>query len=442
MNIRCYHYCMKDEISLKAKWWLPSTKGDHMVFGEFHYEPNGKLLVITEESLYGTTNLHESVHNITEPIIYGFGKDKECITLFDVKVWEAGRTGWITMELYPEYVFISEHTHFAVIGMEVTNFNFCMNGFGAFFRGYKNRLIPDHKTEERISFHYTQPAPIEIIDDEDKNIYFYFHHRYSGMNEIATGAFEFKERVYLNVSWKQPETFDNFIQQLKFYSDFFRFFSQEILSLDHVNVFLKAEDIEKTGFKFIFKQPTQKYVGVMPSVFHTLLNYNEAAEDLPMLLGNWIKQRDYIVGGLALYMQTKYVSFPSPAQLFLNIVFAIETFHKTFFGNGRKLYLSQRLDELILQNQSMMDRYTFDVRWFTEKVNKQRNYLAHDHSAEDRSFILPEEYTGVNLLLQMIFESSFLRMIGVNEELLEKIMKRNERLETSENWGGAWLRKK
>lgn len=424
---------MKDKISLKAKWWLPSNKGDHMVFGEFHYEPNGKLVVITEESLYGTTNLHESVQNINEPIIYGFGKDRECITLIDVKVWEVGRNGWITMELYPEYVFISEHTHFAVIGMEVTNFNFCLNGFGSFFRGYNNRLIPDHKTEGRITFDYNQPKPIEIIDDDDKNIYFYFQHKYSGMNTIATGAFEFKERIYLNISWKQPGNFDDFIRQLKFYSDFFRFFSQEILSLDQVNVYLKSEEVEKTGFKFIYKQPTQNKIGLTPSAFHTLLSYNEISADLPTLLSNWIAQRDYIIGGLALYMQIKYESFLSSTQRFLMIVFAIETFHKTFFGNKRKLFLSDRLDELIQQNQLILNRYLFNLEEFSERINKQRNYLAHDHSAEDHSFILPEEYTDINLRLQMIFELSFLRIIGLREEQLEKMMKRNDRFETVAN---------
>lgn len=433
---------MKEKILLKAKWWLPVTMGENQVFGEFHYEPNGKFVVITEESLYGTTDLHKSAQDIPEPIIYGYGKNGECITLFDVKVWEVGRTGWITMELYPEYVFISEHKHFAVVDMEITDFNFCMNGFGSFFRGYQNRLIPNHKEDDKITFHYTQPTPIEIIDNEVMNVYFYFHHQYSGMNEIATGAFEFKERIYLNISWKQLGTFEEFIKQLKLFSDFFRFFSYEILSLDQVNVFLKAEDEEKTGFQFIYRQHTQNKVGVTPSVFHPLLSYNEVATDLPKLLNNWIIQRDYMVGGLALYLQTKYITFPSPAQLFLNKVFAIETFHKTFLGNGRKLYLSQRLDELIQQNQSILDLYSFEESGFTEKVNKQRNYLAHDHSAEDRSLIQFEDYKNINLFLQMIFESSFLRVLGVNEELLKKMVKRNRDFETLSNWCGGWLQQK
>ncbi len=129
---------MRENFVLKAKWWLPENRGKQTVFGELQYEPNGKLIAILEESLLGTTDIHKSEHNITMPLIYSMGKDRQCIGLLNVKIWEVGRTRWVTMELYPEYVLISERNYFATENMEIMNFNFCLNGFGKFFRGYQH----------------------------------------------------------------------------------------------------------------------------------------------------------------------------------------------------------------------------------------------------------------------------------------------------------------
>jgi len=430
---------MREKFVMKVKWWLPENSGKQEVYGELHYEPNGKFIAILEDSLFGTKNIHESDHNISLPLVYGMDKDMQCISLVNVIASEFGRTGWITMELYPEYVLIGKGRHFAVENMGVMNFNFCLNGFGSFFRGYKNRLVPDHSADEKLSFHYSQPKAIEIIDDEEKNIYFYFSHQYSGLNEIATGSFTFKERIYLNISWRTPKHLNEFVKQLKFYSDFFRFFSQEILSLDHVNLFVQGEEDDKPGFRFIYKQHSD-FVGKTPSSFHALLSYKEIQDDLSAIMKNWIEQRDFVMGGLSLYMQTMYARFHTPAQLFLNLVFAIETFHKTFFSN--KTYLSDRLLELISQNETILQHYDLDKQEFAEKVNKQRNYLAHNHSLEDHSLISVDEYKPINTFLKMIFELSFLRQIGVSETLLEKMIKRNDHYETVANLGGTWLQKK
>ncbi|SKA10894.1 HEPN domain-containing protein [Sediminibacterium ginsengisoli] len=416
---------MHEKFTFKAKWWLPENDGKQEILGELQYEPNGNLIAILEGSLFGTTDIHKSDHNISLPVVHGISKEGHCISLFDVKAWEVGRTGWVTMELYPEFVLMSEHNYLAVPNMEIMNFNFCLNGFGAFFRGHENRLVPNHSEGGVISFDYKQPSAIEIIDDEECNIYFYFQYQYNGLSEVATDTFNFKERIYFNVHWNKQGRLDEFVQQLKFYGDFFRFFSQEILSFDHVNVFAKAIGDKKAGFRFIYKQPSQ-YVGVRPSTFHSLLTYNEVKLELSTIMRNWIKHKNYIAGGLSLYIQTKYVRFPTPAQLFLNLAFAIETFHKTFFGNNRKLYLSDRIDELIVENETILASYSLNKIEFAEKVNKQRNYLAHDHSAEDRSHITHEEYEAINTFLEIIFELSFLRLLGVSESLLQKMVKRND----------------
>lgn len=427
---------MHENFSIKAKWWLPGKMNERPVFGTLHYETSGKLMVTMDESLYGTTDLHEAAQDIPIPLVYGLGEDHKPITLYDVKGWEVGSTDWVRMELYPEYVFISEDKHFAVEEMEVTNFNFCLNGFGSFFRFYSNRLVSEHPADNQTRFTYKQPDPIEIIEDENLNIYFYFHHRYSGMSDTANGAFTFMERIFLNVSPKDPIGFKEFTRQLKFYSDFFRLFSQEILSFDTVNIFLKAPEEEKAKFRLIFRQASEK-VGISPSVFHPLAMYNDIENSIGKLMRKWIDLREYVTGGLALFMQTKYMRSQSPAQLFLNYVFAMETLHKTFLGNQRPIHLSQRLRELIDQNQDLLSYYQLDEPRFIEKVFKQRNYLAHDHSVENHSHITPDEYNSVNILLQMIFELTLLRLLGIEEELLKKLARRNDRYEQLANWRGS-----
>ncbi|MFW2475334.1 MAG: hypothetical protein ACN4EP_00370 [Sediminibacterium sp.] len=149
---------MRELFVIKAKWWLPENRGKQEEYGELHYEPNGKLLTILEDSLFGAKNIHESDHNVSLPLVYGI--DIKCISLINVIASEFGLTGWVTMELTPEYLLIGRGRHFAVENMGVMNFNFCLNGFGSFFRGYENRLVPDHSADDKLSFHYLQPKAI------------------------------------------------------------------------------------------------------------------------------------------------------------------------------------------------------------------------------------------------------------------------------------------
>ncbi|MES2373428.1 MAG: HEPN domain-containing protein [Bacteroidota bacterium] len=419
---------MRENFTIKARWWLPGKREEKTVFGTLLFETTGKLIVTMDESLFGTTNIHESNHNIPIPLVYGLTDENKCITLYEVKGWEVGRTGWVSMELYPDYVFISEDRHWAVEDMEITNFNFCMNGFGNFFRTYSNRLISDHPTDTEVQFTYQQPDPVEIINNEILNLYFYFQYQYSGMNDIANGAFTFKERIYLNISPPGMISFKEFTKQLKFYGDFFRLFSQEILSFDRIYVFLKAPEDNKAKFRFIYRQPTDQ-VGRTPSVFHPLVAFDEIKNDIGQIMIKWINMREYATGGLSLFMQTKYVSFPSQTQLFLNFVFALETLHKTFFANQRSMHLSKRLEELIVQNKDILSEYQIDEPGFVDKVFRQRNYLAHDHSNEDHSHISADEYKRINPLLQMIFELSLLRLLGIEEPLLKKMCNRNDNFE-------------
>ncbi|UAY53217.1 HEPN domain-containing protein [Ferruginibacter albus] len=86
---------------------------------------------------------------------------------------------------------------------------------------------------------------------------------------------------------------------------------------------------------------------------------------------------------------------------------------------------ASRLRDLIQKGGILFDTYINDKDDFVRKVTKHRNYLAHNHKNSEEAAITSEEYPYFIAVLKMIFECSYLKILGFTDDQIQKMIKRN-----------------
>lgn len=445
---------------LRGRWWVPNEKEEETkeVYGELIYKKLEGITLILEGSFFNTESIFKALHNITLPVVHGLVKEGEFVTLLNLWGNEAGRETWIYTHFNVDYALVNKKGYFALSEMGISTINFCTNSFSSFFDGYAKFIQTTHSKPTELQFTYIEKPPVEIIENKELNAYFFFYYGYKGLSE---DEFTFNEKIFFNVEFKSQISFTNAVEKIRYYRDFFTFFSFPVVSFEIVNVFTKDEEERLIEFKLLFKEQA-KEIGRRIPPYEMLLSYEEATHNFNQMFERWIGNEEQNKSVLALYMQLAYLKFPSEIQSFLNIVFAIETLHNTYFdykvlsieklkefksqkksalencfseefhqkiieclGHFSNPSFSNRLNDMIVKSKSLVKEYIYDIDDFIKKVNKQRNFLAHNHGEIEKSVIGKDQYPYFIGVLKMIFECSFLRILGFEEEQISKMIKRN-----------------
>lgn len=444
---------------IKGKWWIPDDKGKEKekYFGELSYNKPDKIELILEGSFFNTNSIYKARHNFTIPAIHGLSRDGKFITLINTKGNELGRNEWIYTELSADYFLINQSGHFGISDMGVSTVNFSTNFFHSFFNHLNNFARHDF-VNSKMSFAFDEDKSIEVIDNEQLNVYFFFSRGFKGLGDEEITI---NQKVYLNIEFKEHILLSNVNEKVNYYKDFFAFLCSPVICFESINVF--APDIKKDNVNFnLVPRQTVKQIGANVRPFDVLLNYEEISHNLEELLLSWVNNEEQNKSLLALYMQLNYLYFPSDIQYFLNIVFALETLHNTFFdytvfddaelktfkeekkkavkeifsqkfkskldeclGHFSSPSFSLRLKDLISRNEIFIKEYITDAPDFIRIVSRQRNYLAHNHLETEKATINPNEYKYYTAVLKMLFECSFLKQLGFEDKQIQLIIKRN-----------------
>src|SRR5688572_8585224 len=90
-------------------------------------------------------------------------------------------------------------------------------------------------------------------------------------------------------------------------------------------------------------------------------------------------------------------------------------------------YLSfrDRIKSMIEFNSDLIEEYIDDSDDFVNKIKSQRNYFAHKHSMPTSSLIKDEHQLYYNMMCKLIFEVTFLTLLGLKKESIRLMLKRN-----------------
>lgn len=412
------------DFKIKGKWALPEQieEDGKALFGILTYAKTSGLKLVLEGSLFHTSSISKAQHYFNIPILCGKTEDLKQITLYNLDGNELGTNDWIYTEFDVDYALCCTSHYFGVADLGINKFNFSLNCFPSFLNDVMGRLSWKHKDENSITFSYTQPPAIDLIKNADLETYFYFNYGFNGL--ATTEDFNFTNRAFINFGFSTSIELAEAVKRVRFYKDFFSFFSFRKVSFQKVNFYAKNEKGKLVEFAFLGKDQSSE-VGHVTAPYEILLDYKDIEDIFPQMLQTWIDNHEVIYSGLTLFMQTKYLALPSQILSFLNLVFAIETLHNTYFFSKEIKYFSDRLKDLIKRLNELIKEHIYDVDDFCQRVKAQRNFLAHDHSKACKITIPEADYAYFISSLKMIFECTFFRILKLDDERLKLYLKRH-----------------
>ncbi len=420
-------YDFTNNFSIKGRWWIPIEEDDKNegIYGVLTFNKLSGLSLVIEGSLFFTKSLSLAKTNFSLPVVVGVTPNNYHITLFNLYGHELGSSHWIYTDLQVEYSLLCKEPFFAVENLGICKLNFSTNCFAPFLHKVSAKLTHDFK-QDQITFTYKEQPPFEILKNASIEVYFFFYYGFKGL--VHTDDFEFKDRIFLNFDFKEPISINQAVTNLKFYKEFFTFFSYRKVSFEKVNFFARDEKGKLVELNFLCKPTSSDDYYVIAS-YDILLNYEEIEDQFSNMFGQWLNNQATINSGLSLYMQTKYLKFPSLIQSFLNIAFAVETLHNTYFKN--KSTFVERLKDLITKAETLLQGFIYDIGDFCKRVKQQRNFLAHNHSESVKMAIPEIYYSYFNSSLQMIYECNFLQIMGLDKDRISLYLNRHYTYQTN-----------
>lgn len=412
------------DFKIKGKWALPEQieENGKAIFGILSYTKSSGLKLVLEGSLFNTPSITRAQHYFILPILCGKTEDLKQITLYNLGGNELGTNDWIYTDFDVEYAICCKSHYFGVADLGIYKFNFSLNCFPSFLDDVMGRLNWKNQDENSVTFSYTQPPAIDLIKNANLEVYFFFSYGFKGL--ATTEEFNFTNRGFINYEFTNAIGIAEAIKRVRFYKDFFSFFSYRKVSFHKINIYAKNEEGNLIEFALLSKDQSSE-VGEITAPYDILLDYKDLEDIFPQMLQTWINNQELIDSGLALFMQTKYLRLPSPILSFLNLVFAVETLHNTYFQSKQIKYFSERLKDLIQRSSNLIEHFIYDVDDFCRRVKGQRNFLAHDHSKAAKIAIPDEHYPYFISTLKMIFECTFLKILNLDSARVELYLKRH-----------------
>jgi hypothetical protein len=449
-----------EDFTLKGKWWIPADgkDEDQGIYGELHYSKSEGLTLIVEGSLFGSAHVHVSRHNEKIPLVHGVIKYLHYVSLFNLMAFESGEETHLRTECSAEFGLYSEEGYLAEEKMEIVGVNFSTNIFNPFLKDVRSFLSFGKYEEGKRHFEYKEVPSIDILNNETK-VYFQCNFNFQGIGR-ESAEFVFRDKVFLNIHFdKTPLPIEEIGNKLRFYRDFFTFFSYVPVCFHRAHVFSFDADGVRVKFHYLNKELNS--IHSQTNSHNILLFYKEFENIFSDLFQGWLDNERFLNSGLSLYLQTKTGKTDSVIQNFLNLVFALETLHNTYFNKPlfpsdemkefkekkkiafqsfsekqkkrindclshfNAMSFSERLRDLIEGNKELVHEFIYDINDFCTRVKKQRNFLAHNHSESKNSVIDNEDYYYFIAVLKLVFECSFLKLIGLTDEQLKLSTRRN-----------------
>lgn len=319
---------MDEKFEYKGLWWVPG-KSRKKVNGVLTFDPkeglnldlNGVLLDIRGEG-----------KNIIAEILLGIAKDGTPITLEDC----------FTTSINPGFGFSESSVvaNQAVIGAHLksgkqTKLNRIKARFSRIdewlrISGLKART----KKDNCLVVEYEKPAPITISLDSGGNLIIGFGYRLERTSKKAVTA-SITQNTYVSINGLKDSSRRNYFKHLYLAE---RFFSLGIL--EPIYPLSIEVDIQKTSLRrgrynsfykpiyVVYPLPGIPDTGTIKHPDRMLFTFSDIRIDFEKYIKNWYKKSDFIMPVFDLYFGTLYNKEMYLEQRFLNLVQAVEVFHR------------------------------------------------------------------------------------------------------------------
>ncbi len=448
---------MIDTLIYKGKWQIPTSEnwlngilqfnpedGARLeVFGTFGNNPldNTAPEIIIGETNFGGVTLLENHYKTTSSNL-----NNTTITVYEPIFIISG------------YCFESiEKVEFRKVGFEIFNLFEWLNYTGNKFDCNQNQ------SDYALSYKAPNNIDFEYYKDCQGSISFTSHIKLGNV----LGNIEINEQCFVAFSYTKKNSFKNILNDIGVFVGFITLATFEqsyplsITFQDDVLMYEANNQLYKLNIKCLFKHSAFNRKHKNRRKFEHLLGYNEIQNDFPGIIQNWYKSYSYIKPSFELLLYSFREKYSFSVEKFMDIVRAIETFHRLTRKNQRipeepfkalkhtiltavklnsadKVWLNDLLNHAneptlkdrlldLIENysNSYLQNNVKDVAKFCKKVKDSRHYYTHyDPKQKSKALtgkVLFEHYQRLlGLLISCIFNH-----IGLHQTSFEKGLTNN-----------------
>ncbi|MCD4646334.1 hypothetical protein AR454_28640 [Bacillus mycoides] len=456
-----------NEFRLSGKWFFTR---DMEIDGELYINLSKQtinLFTYSEESL----GLYKEFEVITGQTIHGAS-----MTLYKCQVVQEtiqiGAKKRYRSTIIAEYAFngvafeAKEDVMFHEVGFRLTNLD-----EWAFFKGFDLYSVEN----ACFSLIYKTPEEIKYKIDDDTSIVIHCGLQ-SPLFVLVEKSVSVTQKVYISIKHKTPKTFEKSLEVIRTLMNFISLNIGRAVYMTEISGYNPKhfQTISDEGEKIYHEIPiytieltNENYQPIDP--WRVLLNLQELKENFGMYMNNWFEKSKLLSPIIDLYLNTLNYKQMSIERHFLNLVQALESYHRRTRRNytidpqshqkkvqeilesapeEHKKWLSERLNfshEPTLQNRLLdlvpddEDMFIFfkgstDVEDFIKKVKNTRNYHTHYDSKLERKALKGEELEFSCVILRSMVEYYLLKEIGVSKEIIhEKLMEKSNGFYTKQS---------
>lgn len=436
-------------------WWLPKRQ-DEQITGVLKYNRETGA----ELSLYGNFGSPQGIfHDSTQrtEVIHGIASSGENITLY--KCYRSsgyfGSSGFPTSSYYANIVFVGVHfapekVTFRALEIECTHLNEWAN-----FRAFD---IP-FSTSRRALIRYKQPKPVVARLKEGLKVT--IGARWMGLSHsLYQKQASIQERAYIRIDTRKETPFDEMSDLVSHMQNLLSF------AFSDATPHLRIEGLTRYAVQQLLNRTAQRPVQVFTRPLGTASDKNitphdmlfdlaDLRDNIQEFLSNWYGKREKLKPVYDLYFGTLYRPGVYVETRFMNIVQAIESYHRRTSNNqimGKEQYqamkkaivhsvptqyrkwlmdqlaygdeprLYDRLIEIISLSQPTSDMVTENAENFARSITDTRNYNTHFPPRLESKALKGEALYWETFKLKVLLETCLLRELGfVPDQIRERV---------------------
>lgn len=302
----------------------------------------------------------------------------------------------------------------------------------------------------RISFSYEQPKSLTLFENNQIKVYIHFGYGFSMPNEsgciLTTHAF-------LNIYNKQNKLFEDSLEIAQYLYDLFSLLFGNVTPPD----FMEFRCVDA---KFIYKRS--------PKLSYQFVNYEESSvqsslvdfienNKLEDVIKNWLSLSSNEKYAVLTYFETirdEHIPLSSSIKNYISVIEGLsEGLKIKSFGQNKGTKKERRLIELLDKTQGLSVNEKNEIKMlvtresskqpklilkhivkelsnltdvvleddFCERAVNTRNYITHTNAKESKIY-QKNEYWDVSFALENIIAAFLLSKIGVNNQIISKII--------------------
>jgi len=460
---------MNESFTIEGFWWLPVSP-EVKIPGILSYKPGDTPRL----RLMGTLNQPKEIffmHTdfINPALILGKSSNGESITLSKC-LQINGTTSVVDEGLQSTSEFIAHFAFFGVHFLVLDDIRFIsisvrLQGLDSWYN--KDCIEISNSSEKNNTIRLKIPDPLVTkLKDYDIKVICTSNRKFS-LNSATIHM-----GVHLEISSKDDKPFESFMKNLRLIQNFFSFLiSDPTFVIEMTGRLTISEHIPKE--KYSSSQTIRIFYPAAgwqsnphdDSWAYMLLPFKDVENNFSDLLSNWAQKSEVLKPVIDLFFAGIYLS-SYPENEFLNLIQAIETYHRRIVGgeyqpevaflNGLYKLLVEAIPQDVssdfrssLQNGKLRYAYEFSLRKrlllicehiseiiqinflinhkaianFAERISNTRNYLTHySHELKELAITDGYELSVVNYQLRLIISICFLEQLGVPYDKLRKIV--------------------